>query len=216
MTISTIILDDEPLAVDLLRDYTQKFERLSLEEVFYDPMQALSYLRDHTIDLVFLDIEMPRLTGIELSRLIPDTTVVIFTTAHRDYAVEAFDVKAVDYLLKPISFSRFSAAIEKATGMLDRQKQEVEIIIRADRRDHLLKANDILYLEGLKDYVQVFTTRGKLVSRGSLGTILKRNELSFLERVHKSFAVNPHHITSRSADGIYINELFIPVGPTYG
>ena len=215
MRFKAIAIDDEPLALDLMQDYISKSGILNYEGGFTKPLEAFQYIKSHTVDLVFLDIEMPALNGIDLARLLPEQCRIIFTTAHRNFAPEAFEVKALDYLLKPIRFSRFLKAVERFEEQYNQSSDEGKIIVRADRTDHFLTTNDILYLEGLKDYTKVHTSEKTLLCRGSLGSFLKEKQFSFLLRVHKSFAINPSHITAQSSNDIHLGNVLIPKGKSY-
>lgn len=215
MAFKTIVVDDEPLAIDLMQEYISKSDGLVFQASFTNPIEALTYIKSNSIDLILLDIEMPGLNGIDLSRLLPKNCSVIFTTAHRNFAPEAFEIKALDYLLKPIKQSRFLKAIEKLEEKHTQQREEKIIVIRADRKDYYVKQSQILYIEGLKDYTKIHTVSTTLLSRGSLGSFLKTPAFSFLKRIHKSFAINPVHVTAKSAEGVYIKENLIPCGDVY-
>ena len=169
MKINCIIIDDEKLARVLLTDYIEKVPFLELKGEFKNPVESLGFLQNESIDLMFLDIQMPDLTGIEFLKTLSSSPVVIFTTAYPEYAIEGYQFEVVDYLLKPFSFERFLQATNKARKLIDLKKKDNTdndsekdfIVIKSDHRIYRLKYKDILYIEGLKEYVQ-------LIIRGSL------------------------------------------------
>ncbi len=210
-----IIVDDEPLAQELLERYVADFSSLEHAGSFSSAIEALNFLRTGTADIICLDIKMPGLSGIDLAKLLDPKRLVVFTTAHRQFAPEAFEVQAVDYLLKPISFSRFSQAIERCQSRIKNRSQSEKVVIRAERRDFLLEPRDIYYAEGIKDYTRFHTKEGRLLSRGSLGVFLSQPAFTFLRRIHRSYAINPQHVNAQNNSEIQIGEVILPVGQKY-
>lgn len=210
-----IIVDDELLAIELIERYVQQIDTLIHVGSHLNAMEALQDIRQNEVDIICLDIEMPGLSGMDLAKVLPKEVSVIFTTAHRHFAPEAFDLHAVDYLLKPISFSRFSQAIERSVLRLLKKEPPPGVVIRAERRDYFMQQQDIYYLEGLKDYTTYHTSVGKLLSRGSLGTSLSRENFQFLKRIHRSYAVNPAHIGAKSPSEVLVNGVSLPIGRKY-
>lgn len=159
--ITCIIVDDEPLAVKLLESFVQKTPQLRLEASFTDSVEALGWLKEHTVNLAFMDIQMPDMNGMELSHMLPEGTKVIFTTAFKEYAFESYEVSAIDFLLKPIRYNKFIAAVEKAEqwftleeGRGKKEETRDTMFLRVDGELRQIKMNDILYVEGMKDYVR--------------------------------------------------------------
>jgi two-component system LytT family response regulator len=219
MKYKVLIIDDEKLAIDLLEDYCRKISSLEVAGTFTDPNRAFDFLQQEQVDLVFLDINMPELTGLELARLIPSQTAVIFATAYREFGVEAFDLKALDYLLKPISYPRFLDAINRFFDSREKPvsvKTEELIIVRADRMDYRIQVGDILYIEGLKDYVKVVTRKGTLLTKSSIGNFLKEQLPNdrFI-RVHRSYVVSREKIMAVGKEEVIIGEHRIPIGISY-
>jgi DNA-binding LytR/AlgR family response regulator len=159
--ITCIIVDDEPLAVKLLESFVQKTPQLHLEASFTDSVEALGWLKEHPVNLAFMDIQMPDMNGMELSHMLPEGTKVIFTTAFKEYAFESYEVSAIDFLLKPIRYNKFIAAVEKAEqwftleeGRGKKEEARDTMFLRVDGELRQIKMNDILYVEGMKDYVR--------------------------------------------------------------
>ena len=156
--ITCIIVDDEPLAVKLLESFVAKTPQLQLLASFTDSVEALSFLRDHPVQLAFMDIQMPDMNGMELSHMLPERTKVIFTTAFKEYAFESYEVSAIDFLLKPIRYNKFIAAVEKAEQWFSHQKETPStpktMFIRVDGELRQINFDNILFVEGMKDYVR--------------------------------------------------------------
>ena len=222
-TISCIIVDDEPLAIDILRGYIGQIDHLELMDTCTDAMSAFRALNQHKVDLLFLDIEMPEMSGIDFIRSLSSPPKVIFTTAHREYAIESYDLSAVDYLLKPISFSRFFKAVSKlidsnsqpvSTEGKRAQHQTGSIYVYADKKNIKLQFDDILYLESLKDYVRIFTVSKSVTTKNAISRLAELLPKSFL-RVHRSFIVNTTKITAFTHQDVEIEEKQIPIGASY-
>lgn len=218
MKYDVVIIDDEILAVELLQDYCSKIDHLEVKGAFTDALEGYNYLSAHTADLVFLDINMPDLSGLDLAKVIPEQTQLIFATAYREFGVEAFELKALDYLLKPISYPRFLQAVQR---FLDRRTsatptaQPPHLILRIDRRDHKVLLDDILYVEGLKDYVKLITKDGALLTKSSVGLFMEKLPPGLFTRVHKSFIVPNSKVTAIGNEEILVGKKSIPVGITY-
>lgn len=164
MTLNCVIIDDEPLAAELLESYAQKVPFLRVEGVYNSAIQAIKTIRERKIDLIFLDIQMPELSGLEFARIISKETKIVFTTAFNQYAIDGYDVNALDYLLKPISFERFLQTANKALewfDIQDRQKTMREdrfVFVKSEYKLQKINFDDILYVEGVKDYVKFYFT----------------------------------------------------------
>lgn len=213
--IKAIALDDEILALKIIENYAGKIENLSLEKIFNTQSDAQKYLNKFPVDLIFLDIEMPSKNGMDFYKSISQHTQVIFTTAYSEYAVDAFNINAVDYLLKPFSFERFKAAVEKVKTT--KEKDEVKYLsIRADYKLHKINFEDILLIEGLDDYIKIHLTDQSIITaRSSMKNILEKlPEKDFL-RVHRSYIVPVRHIKTMVNRNIHIENFIIPIGDTY-
>ncbi|MBV8253312.1 MAG: response regulator transcription factor [Chitinophaga sp.] len=218
-----IVVDDEPLPLELLRDYIGKTPFLELAGVFSNPLEALAVLRSQPVDLVFLDIQMPELNGLQLTELLGDHIKVILTTAYREFALEGFELNAIDYLLKPISFERFLKAATKALHAIPSPAEvpvlavETAAFIFVKTASKLQKVilEDILYIEGLKEYVAIHTTNGKVITLQNLKKLEAALPAKSFIRVHKSFIVAINKIESIERNRIYINAAVIPVGDLY-
>lgn len=220
MKISCIIVDDEPLARDLLADNIKRIPYLEIKGEFNSSIKAKEFLNKNKIDLIFLDIQMPNMSGIELAKTIKDS-MVIFTTAFDEYALEGFEVSAIDYVLKPILFERFLKACEKAKEYYEfkngKLNDKSHVFLRADHQTIKVELNDIQYIEGLKDYVKVYTkTQVKpIITRTNLKGITELLNDNKFERVHKSYIVNLTHVQSLQNDCLLLNSCKVPVGDAY-
>lgn len=217
--IKAIALDDEPLALEILQNLCSDIEYVDLQKTFTKSEEAFKYLRKYPVDLLFLDIDMPSISGLDFYRKLPHKTMVIFTTAYSEYAVEGFTLNATDYLLKPISLSRFQQAVEKAFQQWKTQNQNSEqqyLFIRADYSLMKILFSDILYIEGLDDYLKIHIQNQKtVVTRMTLKVILQKLPVNEFIRVHRSFIVSISKIDKIRSKIIYINDKEIPVSASY-
>jgi len=217
--IRCIAVDDSSLALDLLEDYIGKIKYLHLAKRCQSAVEAIELLRKENIDLVFLDIQMPDITGIDLVKSLTHKPKIIFTTAHPDYALEGFNYDAVDYLLKPFSFERFQKAVDKAYRQFKSEKlfsQEKEyIFVKSGYENLKIPIQDILYIESLRDYVQVFTKEKKILTLINMKDIIKVLPSENFTRTHRSFIVALNKITSLTSKKIYVGEKEVPVGGLY-
>lgn len=226
MAIRCFVLDDEPLATDLLKEYIGRLPDLQLVGVSNSPTQALLFLQQTPVDMLFLDIQMPRLTGFDLLRPLGYRPKVIFTTAFREYALDSYEFDVVDFLVKPISFERFlqsvgkiyrfspvtSAALE--TPNLARTGKEYQYF-KVDKEMVKLDLDDILWIESLRDYVRIHTISGPLVSYLRISYLEEKLPPDRFVRIHKSFIVALNHIQAISATYIRINNEELPIGRIY-
>lgn len=219
--IKAIALDDEPPALKVIETYCELTEGITLVRSFTRPSEAERYISRYPVDLIFLDINMPTTNGIEFYKSLDRKLMVIFTTAHAEFAVEGFNINALDYLLKPIRKERFEQAIQKAREQFELQQKSTDpsdafLLIRADYSLHRIKVEDILYIEGLDDYLKIHIADQKtVVTRMTMKNIL--NELAHAEfvRVHKSFIVPMKKVNKVRNRIIYIGDQEIPVGNSY-
>lgn len=220
-----LLIDDEPTAREILASHIEKMNELKLVGSCKNAMDAFEVLRKEKVDLIFLDINMPEVSGLHFARSIRKDIKVIFTTAYREYAVDGFDLQAVDYLLKPISFERFVQASHKFIGeqqpLTHLPKQKIEshladfIFVRSDRKMIKIDFPTIIYVESLSDYVKIYTNEKTIVTRETISNIeAKLPQLKFL-RVHRSFLIAVSKITSFTNEQIELNHKAIPISRSY-
>jgi len=221
-----IIIDDEPLARAEMKSLICEVSNLEILSDFSNALTALEFLKINQVDLIFLDIEMPLVTGLEFAEMLPKQTLIIFTTAYSQYALKSYELDAIDYLLKPIDKNRLEIAIKKAElydQLLSQNtvKNTVEsntndfLFIKADRRFYKLNFDEIKFIEGLKDYVVIHTQTQKLITAMNLKTIHQKIPADIFLRVSKSYLVNINFIDSFDKHQIYIDESEIPLGEVY-
>ncbi|MFB9861922.1 LytR/AlgR family response regulator transcription factor [Rufibacter immobilis] len=229
MPLTCLAIDDEPLALDLMRSYISKIPFLQLVQTCSSALQAMEVLQRQPIDLLFLDIEMPEITGVQFVQSLSHRPAVIFTTAYPQYALDGFTLDAVDYLLKPIPFDRFFKAVNKVYERVQRpqaptplavsapvpQENEDFIFVKADYKTLRVNLKDLLFIEGLKDYVILHTTSRKIITLLSMSKITEKLPEQEFARVHRSFIVSLHHIDSIEKGRIRIKEQEIPIGDSY-
>lgn len=223
--ISTIAIDDEPLALQLVTGYIEKTPGLKLSGKFDNPLDAVEFLAREKVDLVFVDIQMPDLSGIEFTRSMVRGPRVIFTTAYEKYALEGFRLDVVDYLLKPFSYEEFFRAVQKVQNLIKLEGtalNQVEanaefLFLKSDYKIKRINFNDILYIEGLKDYVKVYTVNDPkpILSLTSLKTLETKLPESKFMRVHRSFIVNLDKISTIERSRIVFGKAYIPVSDQY-
>jgi len=226
-TIRCLVVDDEPLARDVLRRYIALLPSLELCGECGNALEALSFLQQQPVDLLFLDIHMPQLKGIDLLKILTNPPKVILTTAHAEYALEGYDLDIVDYLLKPIQFERFLKAVTKAFQVAKplpssslappaaEGKKEAYIYLRADRKMVKVLLDDILYVESMKDYVKVFTTNGVIITKQSITAMEAMLPEQAFIRTHRSFIASMARIKSFTNELIEIEKAEIPIGKLY-
>ena len=220
-----IIVDDEPLAREAIELLIAENGRLTLSGTFNNAVSAGKYLDENPVDLVFLDIRMPQVTGLEFARTIPKTTLVIFTTAYAEYAMDSYEVDAVDYLVKPVLREKFDKAVDKAIAyhslLLNEEKEsvgEVEseyMFVKSDRRFFRVNFRDILFVEGLKDYVVIQQAEQRIITKMPLKNMQELLPRSFFLRVNRSYIVNTDRIESFDNNDIFIGKFEIAIGNNY-
>ena len=227
-----VIIDDEPLAVDIIESYIQQINDMEIVAKCNNPLEAITILNKQQVDLVFLDIEMPNLTGIDLVKAVENIPQFIFTTAYPQYALDGFNLNATDYLVKPIPFHRFLKAVSRA-----KKKYELEqsnsvsltssgskeiaptndfIFVKSEYENIKINVNDIKYIQGLKDYIKIYKkdSNKAILTLSSFKVILDKLPNQFL-RVHRSFIVNINYIKALQKTKLVIDDLRIPIGETY-
>ena len=226
MNLNCLIVDDEPLARNLLTEYVKKVPYLTLVKVCTGPVEAIEALRNHSIDLMFLDIQMPELTGISLLKTLQKKPLVILTTAYSEYALQNYELDVVDYLLKPITLERFLRAVDKANlrfrkaaapEVTAQHAEPVSRFVFVKDGTKLVKINwdDILYVEGLKDYVTIHTRQQKVVSLQRLKTLEESLPADQFIRIHNSFIVSIKAIDSVHRDKVQIGQAMLPISDSY-
>ena len=227
MSLTCLIVEDEPLARNLMVDYVRKVSYLSLTGACSNPLEALELLRKNPVELLFLDIQMPEITGLSLLKTLQKKPLVILTTAYSEYALEGYEHDVVDYLLKPITFERFLRAVEKANQRTltvqpvpEHQKVQQEtvqpfVFVKDGTKIVKIRWEDILYVEGLKDYVTIHTRLQKVVSLQRLKALEEQLPADQFIRVHHSYIVALNAIDAIHRGEIQIGQVFIPVSDTY-
>lgn len=220
--IRCMIVDDEPLAVELLSAHIDKIDQLELIATANNPIEAISLLKEHQIDLLFLDIQMPVLTGIELVKALQNRPDVIFTTAYREYAVESYELDVVDYLMKPITFVRFVQSVNKYIDKKSEHRKEENnsspesesIYVNVNRRYVKVIFQDINFIESVKDYIHIHTPNNTVITKETISNFETKLPTQFL-RIHRSFIVNRSKITAFTSHDIEIGSKEIPIGGSY-
>lgn len=218
---NAIAIDDEPLALTVIKSLCDKNDSINLQRTFTQPSEALRYLHKYPVDLIFCDIQMPAMTGINLVKALQQKTMVIFTTAFSEYAVVSYELNAIDYLLKPINLKRFTQAISKAQEYFDyinKQDQSADknIFVRADFNLVKIPLANILYIEGLADYLKIhIKDRKTIVARMSMKDMIEKlNSIDFI-RVHRSYILPFNKIEAVRGTTIFIGDKEFPIGRTY-
>ncbi|OCA78536.1 DNA-binding response regulator [Chryseobacterium contaminans] len=213
--IKCIIVDDEPLAISLLEHYVEKIPFLELVFSTENPIQALEYLQKNDSDLIFLDIQMPELSGINFMKIVGADQKYILTTAYSEYALEGYEHNVVDYLLKPISFDRFQKSILKVQERFSfPQEENTHFFVKSSGQRHRIAFNEILYIESIKDYVNIRTEKDEYIVLDTLKSMEIQLSEKFV-RIHKSFIVNLDKIKSIGVKKVIFPEFEIPIGDSY-
>ena len=217
-----IIIDDEPLAIEIMESYVGKVEQLKLEGTFRNAVSAFTFLQQHPVDLIFLDIQMPKLSGIDFLKTLKNPPKVNFTTAFRDYALDGFELEVADYLLKPIPFDRFLKAVGKVlhqpvpqTSSLPLKQDDNYVYFKVDKKMIKVRMSEILYIESIKDYVKVKTGDKEIVTQQKISYLEESLPKENFLRIHRSFIVNREKIDAYSATDMEIGKFHIPIGRNY-
>lgn len=219
-----MIVDDEPLAIDVIENHVSRMPNLELVATAPNAIVASEKLKKQQVDLLFMDIQMPEITGLEFLRSLSSPPLVIFTTAYPEYAIEGFELDAIDYLLKPISFDRFQKAVKKAEEYFSFQhdqaigKPEMEedfIFVKANQKQLRVAYGDILYIEAFADYVKIYTAEKRIVTLQTMKKMEQTLPVDRFCRVHRSFIVGLQHVTAFSASEVEVNGVKLPIGKNY-
>lgn len=225
MKIRCIIVDDEPLAIEVIESYISRLENIEVAAKCSNALKAFDILKKEPIDLIFLDIQMPKLTGLDFIKTLQNPPKVIITTAYRDYALEGYELNVVDYLLKPISFERFLKAVsrvyhtevtpETSDIIKDIESEEAYIYLKADKKMVKVHLGDILYIESLKDYVRVKTHDKEVITHQKISYLEEKLPEECFLRIHRSFIVAVKKIETYSATSIEVPGKELPIGRLY-
>ncbi len=228
--INTIIVDDEPLALDVLETYVEKMPELNLVKRCSNAFEANEALKEHDVDLMFLDIQMPQLTGIDFLKSLTHPPLVVFTTAYSNYAIEGFELNAIDYLLKPISLERFIKAANKSIEQVELRRKEnaahVDMngpedftFVKADKKYIKVKYSEVLYIEGLKDYVIIRMEKGRVITLQTMKSLEVKLPSKMFKRIHRSYIVNIDQIQAILGNMVEVIEKgqvkHLPIGKNY-
>ncbi|WP_299884136.1 LytTR family DNA-binding domain-containing protein [uncultured Lacinutrix sp.] len=217
-----IIIDDEPAAIRLLERFVSDVAFLKLQNTFTKPLEALAFLESNPVDLVFLDVQMPQITGVQLSKIIKPSMQIIFTTAYSEFAIDSYEVAAIDYLLKPFSFERFYQSVLKTQTkcikpFVNQEEIGNYIFIKTDGKHNFNRVflEDILYIEGLKNYVSIQLKEEQIITYSTLKHLSYRlPEFQFIQ-IHKSYIIGLSHINKIDNDTVWIGGKQLPIGNTY-
>lgn len=225
--LNCLIVDDEELARTLIATYIEKTPGLTLVGQCSQPLEAMEYLSNQSIDLLFLDIQMPEMTGIEFIKTMKDSPLIVLTTAYSEYALESYELDVLDYLLKPFSLQRFLQTIQKAQARINVSQDTAPlttpspssktnyILVKADHKVHRLLLDDIIYIQSMREYVAYYTQQGKILSLGSLKQLEHELPSHQFIRVHKSYMVAISKVTTLEGNMIHIHQEKIPIGASY-
>ncbi|MEP7321295.1 MAG: LytTR family DNA-binding domain-containing protein [Saprospiraceae bacterium] len=225
-----IIIDDEPHAIDVLKRYVDQTSFLHLKQSFRNPVKALGFLREEKVDLIFLDINMPSLSGIQFVKSLENKPIIIFTTAYSEYAVESYELNVADYLLKPIGFDRFIKAINKANDLLQLRKNQQylnteplvhmedmdrSVLLKSGAMTHKVRFRDILFIEKDENYLVFQTNESKIYVRANMTEIFDYVPDAQFCRIHKSFVVALDHVHAFEVHQLMVGKYKIPIGASY-
>jgi DNA-binding LytR/AlgR family response regulator len=219
-----LIIDDEHIAHDIIKNYCDMLPNMKLMKHCYDAIEALDYLRTNSIDLIFLDLNMPKLKGFDFLKTLPNKPKVIVTTAYKEYALEGYELEITDYLLKPFSFERFLKAVNKAihikennpiTAQPDQNTLSEHIFLSSNKKHFQVKISDILYIEAAGNYSKVVLKNDSILIRDKISSLLEKISTEKFIQVHKSFIVAIEHINSLEGNRILIGNNTIPIGKMY-
>jgi len=227
MKTKCLIVDDEPLARELIRGHAQKLENFEVVAECSDAMKALNVLREKQVDLIFMDIQLPQITGIEFLKTLKHAPKVIITTAYREYALEGFELDVVDYLLKPITFERFLKSVNKYYQMnqediqvvpgnsADKSVDDAFIYVKENKKVVKVYLSEIKYIEGLSEYVQVYTDKRKIITKTSMSQMEEKLPSENFLRIHKSFIISVNKIEAFTANTIEVQGKELPIGRSF-
>ncbi len=224
MKIKCIIIDDEPLAIKVVERHLKEFDYMELTNSFNTPIAALPIIEKEEIDVIFLDINMPKMSGLDFIRTLSHKPHIVITTAYREFAVESFDLDVLDYLVKPIPFGRFLKTINKINKRVNLEKEKINkisikeepfIFLKVDKKLMKIKLNDILFIESLKDYIKVITILGDYLVHKSMTSISEELPTNNFIRIHRSYTIAINKISFVEGNSIMVANRRIPIGRNY-
>lgn len=224
MKVKCLLVDDEPLAIKLIENHISKIDALEVVATCNNALKAFEIINTQQIDLMFLDIKMPNINGIDFLKTLMNPPKTIFTTAYRDYAIESYDLEVVDYLLKPITFERFFKSInrflraqkEVVVSIADKNDLEDFLLVKSGNKHHKIKIEEIIFIESLKDYIKIHTVNDKrIVAKYKIGEIEEELINKNFLRIHRSYIVNTKKISAFTMSDIEVNSVEIPIGASY-
>jgi two-component system LytT family response regulator len=222
MQLKCVAIDDEPLALTLIKTYASRIPVLNLVQTFDDAISGIEFLRHHPVDLLFVDINMPDITGIDLVRALEHKPMVIFITAHKNFAFEGFELEAIDYVLKPVDFSRFSKAVDKAMDYyqykhaVKNAQPEESLYVHSEYRMVKISLADIEYIESMEDYIKIHLPEGKpILTLMPLKRVLEKLPVDQFKRIHRSYIVAVNKIKSIQNRKVYLNNIQLPISDSY-
>jgi DNA-binding LytR/AlgR family response regulator len=211
-----LVVDDEELARVLVANYTSRTKTLELVGTCANPLEAIEVLREQVVDLLFLDIQMPELNGIDFLKSMPRKPLVVLTTAYSEYALEGYDLNVVDYLLKPFSFERFLQSVHKAQDRLPAPAPKKNfLLVKSEHKVHRLDLDELLYVQSMREYVAYYTIHGRLLSLGSLKQLEEELPSDRFVRIHKSYLVALDKARTLEGNFVKIQEVPLPIGANY-
>lgn len=218
--ITCIAIDDEPSALDVISIHSSKVSDLNLVKCFTDPEKALEFLKDNTVDLAFLDINMPGLSGLELLKRLHSPPVIVFSTAYSEYALDSYDYDAVDYLLKPIEFNRFYKSIQKVKKLLSATRPDINLkgdffFIKDGYSQVKIVFDEIVYVKSQGNYLDIYTSSKKVMARMTFSSLIEELPQNLLFRVHNSYMVNINFVDKIEDNHVFCERTKIPIGTTY-
>lgn len=229
--INCLIIDDEEPARRLIENYIKRLPHLGIVEKCASPLKAMEVMQNNKVDLLFLDIQMPDLTGVEFLKTLSHRPLVIFTTAYKDYALEGYELDVVDYLLKPFRFERFVQAVNKASNLLrqsdssipekhpatgeEKKEDKNYVLVKSDFKVFRIFYSDILFIESMKEYVAYHTPKGRTLSLGSLKSLEDELPSDLFMRIHKSYIVNKTKVSALEGNMVHVDEKKLPIGSSY-
>lgn len=223
MKFKCVLVDDEPLAIKVLQNYFANFSDFEIIGTFNNSLEALDFINNNTVDALFLDINMPKMTGFELISLIENKTKVVITTAFREFAAESYDLEVLDYLVKPIPLPRFIKCINKITAefsiknnpKIETTRIDTHIFIKVDKKMIKINIDEILFIEGMKEYIKVVTLEKIYITHKSLTSLSEELPLDQFMRIHKSYTIAINKVKSIEGNRIQIHSFIIPIGRNY-
>jgi two-component system LytT family response regulator len=210
-----VVVDDEPMAREIIETYIDKIPNLKVIASCKNAAEAILFAQENEVDLFFLDINMPEISGLSFAKIIKNKSQIIFTTAYREYAIDGFNLNVVDYLLKPISFDRFLEAVQKVSQSEIAKNNNDFMFVRSDRKMVKIDFNSILYIESLSDYLKIFTTDKIIVIRETITSLEEKLPSKKFIRIHRSFIVSLKNISSYTNEFIEINQKALPISRSY-